>query len=185
MAVPVAYASKHGSTRGIAERIAARLSSRGLAAEALPVGAVRDAKAYDAVVLGSSLYMFHWMKDANAFAERNRAALAGRPVWLFSSGPVGSEPLDEKGRDKLDVSVSGPRELDELRRKLNPRDHRVFFGAWDRSAKPIGVMERFMKLMPAARDAMPDGDFRDWPAIEAWADAIAAELANGAGGSRG
>jgi len=57
---------------------------------------------------------------------------------------------------------------------------KVFFGAIDPSARPIGVAERFMSLMPAAKAALPKGDFRDWPAIDAWADAIARELAGAA-----
>jgi len=174
VSVLVAYASKHGSTKEVAERIAEKLGAAGLKATALPVSAVRDVGGYDAVVLGSALYMFHWMKDAKSFARRNRAALAGRPLWLFSSGPFGPEAVDKEGRDKLEVS--GPRELDELREMLHPRDHRVFFGAWDRRNKPIGFWERMVNVMPAGRASMPDGDFRDWPMIDAWADGIAAEL---------
>ncbi len=34
-----------------------------------------------------------------------------------------------------------------------------------------------MALLPAARSALPKGDFRDWPAIDAWADEIAHDLA--------
>jgi menaquinone-dependent protoporphyrinogen oxidase len=175
MPILVAYASKHGSTKEIAERIAGRLSKAGLQAEALPVRDVSDVKPYDAVVLGSALYMFHWLGEARAFARRHRADLSARPLWLFSSGPFGPEPLDKEGRDKL--GISGPRELDELRRDLNPRDHRVFWGAWDRRNKPIGFWERLVNLMPAGRASMPDSDFRDWPNIEAWADGVAAELA--------
>jgi menaquinone-dependent protoporphyrinogen oxidase len=174
MRVLVAYASKHGSTREIAGRIAARLSGAGLQAEALPVGEVRDLASFDAVVLGSALYMFHWLGEAKAFARRNRAALAGKPVWLFSSGPLGPEPLDRQGRDKLEVS--GPRELDELRQTLRPRDHRVFWGAWSRASKPIGFLERAVLALPAGRASLPDADFRDWPNIDAWADDIAAGL---------
>jgi len=31
--------------------------------------------------------------------------------------------------------------------------------------------------MPGGKDALPKGDFRDWPAIDAWADEIAHALA--------
>ena len=60
---------------------------------------------------------------------------------------------------------------------VGARDHRVFFGAYESDRKPIGLRERFMSVMPAARDALPKGDFRDWPEIEAWASGIAHELA--------
>ncbi len=174
MSILVAYASKHGSTQEIAERIAERLRAADLEAEALPVGDVRDVQRYDAVVLGSAVYMFHWMGEAKSFAGRHRADLAARPLWLFSSGPFGPEPLDKEGRNKLEIS--GPRELDDLRSSLGPREHRVFWGAWDRKNKPIGFWERLVHLMPAGRASLPDADFRDWPNIEAWADGIAAEL---------
>lgn len=176
MRVLVAYASRHGATKGIAERIADRLRHAGIAAEACRASDVRDIAPYDAVVVGSAAYMFHWLKEAIQFVGRHRARLAARPVWLFSSGPVGTDRVDAKGRDVL-VS-SEPREFLELRGTLRPRGERVFFGAWDPTAPPVGLAERFVRHLPAtARDAMPVGDFRDWPAIEAWADEIAADLA--------
>jgi menaquinone-dependent protoporphyrinogen oxidase len=181
MPVLVAYASRHGSTRGIGERIAQRLAASGLPVEALPVEAVRDVRAYDAVVLGSALYMFHWLREASSFARRNSAALAGTPVWLFSSGPLGPGTVDKRGRDLREVS--GPREIEQLRRWLHPRDHRVFFGAWDQGNKPIGFWERIALRMPTTRAGLPNVDLRDWPNIEAWADSIAAELSGAAGAS--
>jgi menaquinone-dependent protoporphyrinogen oxidase len=69
-----------------------------------------------------------------------------------------------------------PKEFVELRDAIRPRDEKVFFGAIDPAATPIGFAERFVSLMPAARAAFPKGDFRDWPAIDAWADTIAHEL---------
>jgi menaquinone-dependent protoporphyrinogen oxidase len=69
-----------------------------------------------------------------------------------------------------------PKEIAELREAVNTRDHRVFFGAYHRDQKPHGLAERFVSLMPAARDALPDGDFRDWPEIEAWAAEVAGAL---------
>ena len=178
MSILVAYATKHGSTGGIAERIAERLRAAGLDAEALPVKSVRDVASYDAVILGSALYMFHWMKEARSFASRNRRAMVGKPVWLFSSGPIETK-LDAQGRGPLEVS--GPKEIDELGEMLQPSDHRVFFGSWSREYRPIGLVERLATAMPAAKAAFPDNDLRDWPRIDAWADGIAVELKTTAG----
>lgn len=175
MSTLVAYASRHGATAGIAERIAERLRAAGLEAEARPVNAVRDPATYDAFVIGGATYMFHWMKEATAFVRRNRALLATRPVWLFGSGPLGTEATDERGRD-LSV-VSAPREFPELRAAIHARDARVFFGAFDRGVKAVGFTERLALMLPAARAAFPEGDFRDWAEIEAWADGIARALA--------
>jgi menaquinone-dependent protoporphyrinogen oxidase len=127
MKVLVAWASRCGSTRGIAEFLGEKLRERGLEADVMDADAARDVEGYDAFVIGSALYMFHWMKEARKFVSRNKAVLSARPVWLFSSGPVGTRKTDKQGRDVLEVA--GPRELDELRALANPREHRVFFGA--------------------------------------------------------
>lgn len=171
MKILVAYATRHGATAGIAERIAAILTESGRPAEARPVEEVTSVDGYDAVVLGGAAYMFHWLKPAVKFARRHRAALAGRPVWLFSSGPLGTDVVDKDGEDVL--QAARPKEFDELTELLRPRGEQVFFGAYDPDATPIGVGERLVRHMPAARDSMPSGDFRDWAAIESWARGIA------------
>jgi menaquinone-dependent protoporphyrinogen oxidase len=173
MKVLVAWASRHGSTRGIAERIAERLAANGLDAEARQVTEVRDTAPYDAVVVGAAAYMYRWLGDATAFVRRNRSDLARKPAWLFSSGPIGTDLVDAKGRDVLEASV--PKELPELATLVGARGTRIFFGAWDPTAPPVGMAERLMRLVPAS-SALPAGDFRDWPAIEAWADEIAEAL---------
>jgi menaquinone-dependent protoporphyrinogen oxidase len=174
MRVLVGYATRHGATAGIAERIGDRLRAAGLEADVAPVGTVRYPAPYDAFVIGAAAYMFHWLKEATAFVERHRELLASHPVWLFSSGPLGADPVNEQGEDQLAVTV--PKEFPRLRSLVHPRGEQVFFGALDLSAPPVGLAERFVRLMPAARDGLPQGDFRDWPAIDAWADGIAREL---------
>jgi menaquinone-dependent protoporphyrinogen oxidase len=174
MRVLVAYASRHGATQGIAERIARTLQAAGVDAEARPAASVKGLSGYDAVVIGSAAYMFHWLRDAVKLVRRNRAALAEKPVWLFSSGPLGTEALDAQGRDQKEAAV--PKEIAELRAAVGARDHRVFFGAYERDRKLIGFAERFVSLMPAARDSLPEGDFRDWPEIDEWAAGIARDL---------
>lgn len=174
MKVLVAYASRHGATAGIAERLAARLSEDGLQAEAKPVTAVDDVRPYDAVVLGSAAYLVHWLKEATAFARRHRQELQDRKVWLFSSGPLGDDTVDKDGGNVLEGAR--PKEFTELQTMLQPGGEQVFFGAWDPDSPPIGISERLIRLAPASRETLPPGDFRDWEAIDAWADGIAAEL---------
>jgi len=163
----VVYASKYGSTKGIAEFIAEKLRQQGTEAEARPVDAVHNPGDYDAIVVGSAVYMMHWLKEATEFVQRNRAALANRPVWLFSSGPLSS-----------DASVNDPKlepkEIAEFRESINPRDHRVFTGVLD--AGKLGFAHQMMRKLPAARAMFPEGDFRSWNEIEAWTGSIAREL---------
>ena len=173
MKVLVAYASKYGATRGIAEFICEKLRQGGVEADARDVESVKDVRSYDAFVIGSALYMFHWMRGARQFVSKNSDALSTHPVWLFSSGPVGNDPKNAKGQDLLEVS--GPKELDELRRMTGAREHRVFFGALDGSklTGTTGFFYRMARRSQAARESMPEGDFRDWKGIEAWAADIA------------
>ena len=162
MTVLVAYASKHGSTRGIAEAIGGRFLDRRVEAVVRPIRDVDGLESYEAIVIGSAVYLGAWMKEAVAFSERHAGTLSGVPVWLFSSGPLGEDVEDEEPQ---------PRQLPELEAALSPRDHQVFFGALDRSK--LGFAERMIVKAVKA----PDGDYRDWDAIAAWADEIAASLA--------
>ena len=141
---------------------------------AVDVDEVDDAAAYDAYVIGGAAYMFHWLKPATRFVRRHQELLTHRPVWLFASGPVGDDTVDDEGNDLLEVSR--PKEFDELQLLLQPREEKIFFGKWDPDAPPVGLAERMMKFVPVGRDALPSGDFRDWPEIDAWADQIAAAL---------
>ena len=178
MKVLVAYASRHGATEGIAERIAETLERAGHKVDLEQAENVHDVDSYDAFVIGAAAYMFHWLKDASQFVRRHRTVLATRPVWLFSSGPMGTDTVDKEGRDVLEVTR--PREFTELEESIRPRDMRVFFGAFDPEAPPVGIAERLMAMTPA-RKAMPAGDFRDWAAIEAWAESIGRELSDVSG----
>lgn len=166
MYVLVAYASKYGSTREIAERIAEQLRREELQAKVRPVQELDDLVDYDAFVVGSAVFAGHWMPEAMDFVRRNRALLAHGPVWLFSSGPIGTTA-------KQHDTPADPKEIAELRRTLRPWDHRVFFGAWDPSRLDrgrLGLAERLIAKV------LPKGDFRDWQAIEAWATSIARVL---------
>jgi len=168
----VVYSSKHGATQGIAERIAETLGTSGQKAQVLPAGDVPDLTGYDAFVIGSAAYMGSWMKEAAEFVRRNQETLAARPVWLFSSGPLGTATTDTKGRDVL--TTSEPKEFAEFAETIKPRGRRVFFGALDQHE--LGLSARLLRTLPAGRALLQVGDFRNWQEIEAWARSIAREL---------
>ena len=132
-------------------------------------------------VIGSAVYFGKWLKDGTEFVRRNHASLtAGRPVWLFSSGPLGTETTDADGRDVR--AGAEPAEIAEFRESIHPGDHRVFFGALDPSQ--LGFRDRLIKALPAGRTLLPDGDFRAWAEIDTWANQIAHELARASIGRR-
>ncbi len=168
MKVLVAYESKYGATEGIARRIGEVLTRRGLIADVARTRDVHDVTGYDAFVIGSAAYFGAWMGEAVAFAKHHADVLKTRPVWLFSSGPIGAATTDAKGRDVREQSI--PKTIGELAPLLSPREHHVFWGALDR--KRLGFMGRFLPAIAGV-----DGDFRDWGEIESWAEAIAHALA--------
>ena len=102
--------------------------------------------------------MTRWPKEAAEFAVRNRAFLASRPVWLFSSGPLGTETKHAEGPELWEATV--PKEIAELREAIKPRDRRVFSVALGR--KRLGFAHSVVRKMPAAHEALPEGDFCDW-----------------------
>lgn len=173
MSILVAYATKYGSTQGVAERIAETLKADGREVDLKPAGEVRDVSGYEAVVIGSAAYMGSWLKEAADLVRRNRETLATKPVWLFSCGPLGRETTDPKGQDVL--AASAPKEFAEFAKDVRPRDMRVFFGALEHN-KLRGV-HRLFALVPASQKLLIEGDFRDWKLVEAWARGISRELA--------
>ena len=161
MKVLVAVASKHGSTEEIAEEVGRVLADTGIDNEVRPVEDVEALDGYDAVVLGSAVYMGSWMDIAKHFVERHGEALAIRPVWLFSSGPIGNPP-----HPKPDHAV----DIGHIVAVTGAREHRLFCGRLDHHSLSFG--ERAVMLSVHA----PEGDHRDWDAIAAWGHDIAGEL---------
>src|SRR5487761_1610881 len=88
--VLVSAASMHGSTSDIAQVIAEVLTEQGLTVTVLPPEEVQSLEEYDAAVVGSAVYMSHWLDPAKDLVNRCLDQLGTRPVWLFSSGPVGN-----------------------------------------------------------------------------------------------
>ncbi len=163
--VLVTYASKYGATAEIAERIGQVLCQGGLRAEVMPVKQVKDLTSYDAVVLGSAAYVGQWRKEAARFLQANEAALAQRPVWIFSTGPTGQgDPVELLKGWRLPLS------LQPVADRIHPRDIAVFHG--NLVAKKLNFIEKQMIATVRAEY----GDFRDWEAITAWAASVAESL---------
>jgi menaquinone-dependent protoporphyrinogen oxidase len=173
MSILVVYATKYGSTQGIAERIACTLKAVGVEVDIQPAGEVHDLARYDAFVIGSAAYLGSWLKEAANFVRRHSETLATKPVWLFSSGPLGTSTNDPQGRDIL--VASEPKEFAEFAPTIKPMGMQVFFGALDRTK--LRGAHRLFSLVPASQKVLIEGDFRNWNLIEAWAKSIAQELA--------
>ena len=163
MKVLIAVASKHGSTREIAQAISEELQEANIAVEILDLtkGEIADVGSYHAVILGSAIYAGSWLPEAKQFAQKHNTELASLPVWLFSSGPLGADnPQPHDDPEKLALSLG----------QVKVREHHVFVGKLDAADLRLG--ERLIVKMVHA----PGGDFRDWEEVSNWGRSIARQL---------
>lgn len=162
--VLVAYATKYGSTREVAERVASVLNEQEIEAEARAARDVERLGGYSAVVLGGALYYFMWHKDARHFVTHHRKELTGLPVALFGMGPF------ENTAEQLEEARKPIDKLLAKQEWLHPVSTRIFGGKFD----PTGL--RFPEANPAMKKMEPS-DARDWDAIDAWARELSAAFA--------
>lgn len=162
--VLVAYGSRRGSTAEIAERIGKTLSQRGWLVDVADACTVDDLALYSRVILGSSVYIGMWHKNATRFMKKNIEALGKLPVWLFISGPTGpGDPMEQ---------IEGwfyPKSLQPLVQRLNPKAITCFGG------KLVVNMLNHMEKWIVKKVKSPEGDFRNWKDIELWAGAICSD----------
>jgi len=148
--VLVAYATKRGSTREVANDVARVIRESGLEIEIYPAREVKSLDRYSAVVLGGALYMGRWHKDARRLLKRMRHGLASLPLAVFAMGPGSIEPeAIERARSQL------TRALDAVP-EVHPFSTAIFGGVIAKRKETV--------------------DARDWDAIQAWAEALAHEL---------
>lgn len=103
----VAYATKKGSTREVAEAIAVTLAEQGHGVDVRAADEVRTLDAYSGVVLGGALYTGRWHGDARDFLERHWNALERMPLAVYAMGPKTLEEADVAGsRDQLDAALA-------------------------------------------------------------------------------
>jgi menaquinone-dependent protoporphyrinogen oxidase len=158
MLVLVAYATKKGSTQEVAEAVASTLAECGLSVEMKRADKVARLDGYEAVVLGSAIYMGHLHADARRFLSHNEDALATLPVAVFAMGPFSLDETQVAGsRKQLDAALAKVP-------SLTPVSIAIFGGVLDPGE------HRF----PFSR--MAESDARDWNAIGVWAEEVAVEF---------
>mgnify|MGYP000082406068 FL=1 len=157
----VAFATRYGSTQGVAEKIAATLREQGLDVDLELLRQVKSLAEYSAVVMGAPLYMFHWHKDALHFLSQQRESLMKIPVAIFALGPWHNEEKEfQEVRAQLD------KELAKFS-WLTPQAVEIFGGKFDPNTLTFPH-----NLIPAIKN-MPASDIRDWEKIRAWANELA------------
>ncbi len=173
MVVLVLYASRAGSTKGIADRIAARLRMHRIVPEVHALPSVTRPDAYSAVILGSSVYAGAWLPEAMTYVRQHANALSDRPLWTFSAGWL----TRQRGLLRR-VNWPDSDSLEQVARWTHPHGHRFFAGSVRRDALPLTQRAAFR--LAGGRY----GDFRDFHEVDRWVDEIAARLATTADPAR-
>lgn len=171
MRILVVIASKHQATAGIGDAIVDELRACGHEAKRVAPGDVRTFAGIDAVVLGSAVYMTQWMESMRDFVARRGDELRALPLWVFSCGLAGVASTG---------AVEDPARASGMVRQLDPLGYITFKGRLDPAA--LGLRERSVTRLGTA----PEGDYREWGKIRAWARDIATQLDQhqGGGGSK-
>jgi menaquinone-dependent protoporphyrinogen oxidase len=162
----VAYATKHGSTAGIAEAIGKELMAAGLSVEVKEIKNVQSPAGYDAVVIGGPIYMGKVMDEVKKFIARHQEKLTALPVAAFIIG------LSPASTDEKQIEAA-QKALRDAVAPLQPVSSAMFAGSLDPGK--LGFIERKMIGMVKS----PTGDFRDWDAISAWAKRLPSLLVKG------
>jgi menaquinone-dependent protoporphyrinogen oxidase len=152
----IAYGTKHGSTREVAEVLGDALSEHGLDVETLPAGEVRDVTRYAGVVVGGSLYMGRWHPESLAFVHHHALALSKVPFAVFAMGPRTLDPVEvSHSEEQLGHALAKVPQVDPYAVAI--------FG---------GVVDPKKLRFPLSK--LPASDARDWARIRAWAGEVAA-----------
>jgi len=158
--VLVGYATNYGSTREVAEAVAAVLEESGYAVDTQPLREAARLEGCHAVVMGAALYMFRWHKDAKRFLSKHKKSLVQMPVAVFALGPT-HDPHDEQewreSQSQLDKELAGYT-------WFKPVDIKLFGGKFD--------PEKLKFPLNKLAGSEPATDIRDWEAIRAWAGGL-------------
>jgi menaquinone-dependent protoporphyrinogen oxidase len=166
--VLVAYGSRYGSTREVAEVVASTLQEQGVEPDLRAAGDVHSLGGYAAVVVGTPLYLGALHRDVRALLEENQAALANRPLALFALGPIKRDDSLEGSREQLAKALAkrpGPTPMSTI----------VFVGAYDPSR--LAFKDKMLTALPASPlHGEPAHDDRDWDAIREWARGLSGRI---------
>lgn len=167
--VLVTYASRAGSTAGVAEAIGRTLTEKGMTVDVLPMQAVNDLAPYRAVVAGSAIRGQKWLPEAMQFLAEHRSELSSMPFAAFMVCITLSMSNADQYREGLKAW------MDPVRALVPPVSEGYFAGALDFSKLPFSFNVLAMRLV-VLFGLWKEGDHRDWAAIRKWSESLPAKL---------
>lgn len=162
--VLVVYGTGTGCTAGIAERIGGAVAATGASVEVVPAKEAPDPASYDAILVGSGIRAGNWHAPVKAWVAKNAQTLKGKPVAFYTA---------------CLTLATDPTKIDEVRAYIDPIVAETgvkpvdvgTFAGWNEPKKFSFLERTIMKMMKA-----PEGDFRDWDAIDAWSEKVSGQL---------
>lgn len=167
----ITYASRTGSTKGVAETIAQSFTSRGIPVRLLPMHEVTDLSGYKAVIAGSAIQDKKWLPEAIQFLAKNRTQLNSIPVAVFLVCITLSMAKAEKYRPEV------ARWLDPVRTFVTPLSEALFAGTLYLDSIPT-FKDRLLYRISILFGYFKQGDHRDWQAIKSWATSLESLLSS-------
>jgi menaquinone-dependent protoporphyrinogen oxidase len=161
----VTYATRTGSTAGVAEAIAKTLREHGAQVDVVPMQEIANIANYQAVVAGSAIQNRQWLPEAVQFVRTHQAELNQKPFAMFAVCMTLAMKNGEKYR---------PQVLDWLapvRRMVHPVSEGIFAGVLDIGKIP-SFGDRLKFRLSVLFGVWSEGDHRDWDAIHDWADSL-------------
>jgi menaquinone-dependent protoporphyrinogen oxidase len=158
----IAYASRTGTTAGVAEAVGKTLAEQGAEVDVRAMKDVSNFYAYKAAVIGSAIQNRQWLPEALDFVRANRPALNGMPIAVFL---VCMTLAMRQGNYRDQVA----RWLDPVRALVRPVSVGLFAGALDISKIP-SRSDRLKVRLSTMFGVWTEGDHRDWEAIRSWAN---------------
>lgn len=167
----VTYASRGGSTAGVAQAIGKTLAEIGLSVDIRPMQEVHDLTPYLAVVAGSAIHKQKWLPEAMQFMGRHQEALTQKPFAAFllcMALALNSKRLRERSKG------TATEWMQPVRAMANPVSEGHFAGVLNLSKVPF--VYRILGRIGILIGLWSQGDHRDWDAIHAWANELPAKL---------
>ena len=165
----VTYASRTGTTAGVADAIAKTLSENGGSVDVLPMQDVKDIDQYKSIVAGSAIQAAKWLPEAIEFLEANKSFLNNKPFAVFLVCMTLAMPGAEKYRDH----VSGF--MEPVRKMIKPVKEGLFAGRLDLDKLP-SVTDRIKFRISVWMGVWKTGDHRNWNEINKWAQELKAVI---------
>ncbi len=165
----VTYASRTGSTIGVAEMIGTALAENRVQVDVLPMQEVKDLTSYSAVVAGSAIQGAHWLPEAMQFMRTHQAALSRKPFAAFL---VCMTLALNRGDYREHVKTF----LQPVRALVRPVSEGYFAGVLNIRKIP-SFSDRLKFRLSVLMGVWTEGDHRDWNAIQSWAKTIRPLLA--------